>query len=329
VTDYARLCAIESGVLVTAHRSDRRTRVFDAMGSSMRRVGFIVTAICAVLAALALAPAARADGSAPSGCVDGWHSPAGKTLDLGIHASPADGGTLATATITLNGTTVASRPLPADTPSCTGTDIQKAGVPLAFDTRSFADGTYHLVVTVADADGASAAIKDVPNFEIFNPPPGSSSATLTIGSGVPAPPPQVNPGGGVLGASAGACVKPKLSMRLSQKPLRIRKGVPVLVKGKRYRFTGRLTCLVDHRRVSAPKRTKIELRQIVHGKSHLKGHGTVRSHGKVVVRFSVPRSRTLEFRFITADKKVTRVRIKVRVVKVAAHRKHHKRHEKG
>lgn len=285
-------------------------------------------AICAVPAALALAPAARAD-AAPSGCVDNWHNPAGKTLDLGIHASPADGGTLASATITLNGATVATAALPADTPGCTAADLPKPGVPLSFDTRSFADGLYHLVVTVTDADGTSAPIKDDPRFEIFNPPPGSSSATLIIGSGVPAPPPRVNPGGGVRGASAGSCAKPKLSMRLSQKPLRIRKGVPVLVKGKRYRFTGRLTCLVNHRRVSAPKRTRIELRQIVHGRSHLKGHGTVGSHGKVVVRFSVPRSRTLEFRFITADKKVTRVRIKVRVVKIATHKKHHKRHEKG
>jgi hypothetical protein len=105
--------------------------------------------------------------------------------------------------------------------------------------------------------------------------------------------------------------------------------VPVLVKGKRYRFTGRLTCLVNNKRVSVPKRTRIELRQIVHGKSHLKGRGTVGSRGKVVVRFSVPSSRTLEFRFITADQKVTRVRIKVRVVKVAKHEKHHTRHEKG
>jgi hypothetical protein len=289
----------------------------------MRRVGFIVTSICAALAVLALAPAARADGAAPSGCLDGWHNPAGKTLDLGVHATPADGGTLASATVALNDATVATSALPAGTPGCLGSDLQKQGVALSFDTRNFPDGIYHLVVRVTDTDGTSAVIKDEPSFEIFNPPAGSSSATLTIGSGVPAPPPQANPGGGVKGASAGSCVKPKLSMRLSQKPLRIRKGVPVLVKGKRYRFTGRLTCLVNNKRVSAPKRTRVELRQIVHGRSHLKGRATVGSHGKLVARFSVPSSRTLEFRFTTADKKVTRVRIKVRVVKVA--KKHHKK----
>src|SRR4051794_23001713 len=148
------------------------------MGSSMRRVGFTVTAICAALAVLGLAPAARADGSAPAGCVGGWHSPAGGTLDLSVFASPADGGTLASATISLGGTAVASRTLPADTPTCSGTDIEKPGEPLSFDTRDFADGFYHLVVTVKDADGASAAILDDPNFEIFNPAPGSASATL-------------------------------------------------------------------------------------------------------------------------------------------------------
>ena len=153
---------------------------------------------------------------------------------------------------------------------------------------------------------------------------GTATATLIIGSGVPAPQQGNNPpGGNALGASAGSCVKPKLSMRLSQKPLRIHKGVPVLVKGKRYRFSGRLTCLVNNKRVSAPKRTRIELRQIVHGTSHLEGRATVGSHGKLVARFSVPSSRTLEFRFTTTDNKVTRVRIKVQVVTVA------KKHKKG
>jgi hypothetical protein len=283
----------------------------------------------AAVAALGLAPAARADAGSPTGQVEsGFHSPVLGSLDLVVSGHATDGATLGNAAILLNGAPAAGSALCPAAQPCT--DTAGAGVPLSLDTTRYADGLYHLTVTVADSNGASSTVYDFPNFEIWNHrPTGSSSATLIIGSGVPAPPPQVNPGGGVLGASAGSCVKPKLSMRLSQKPLRIRKGVPVLVKGKRYRFTGRLTCLVDKKRVSAPKRTRIELRQIVHGKSHLKGRGTVGSHGKLVVRFSVPSSRTLEFRFTTADKKVSRVRIKVRVVKVAAHKKHHKRHEKG
>jgi hypothetical protein len=290
----------------------------------MRRVGFTVTAIGAAFVALALAPAAWADATGPSGCVSGWHSPGGGTYMLRVHASPADGATLANATMTLNGAPVASGALGADTPSCVGADLPKDGVPLSFDTKPFADGVYHLVVTVTDSDGASASALDDPNFEIFNPAPGSSTATLTIGSGVPAPPQPANPGGSVLGASAGSCVKPKLSMRLDQKPLRIRQGMPVLVKGKRYRFAGKLTCLVNGKRVSAPKHTRISLLAVIKGKSHSKGRTTVGSKGKIVVRFSVPSSRTLEFRFTTADKKVTRVRIKVQVVKPVKHKKHKK-----
>jgi hypothetical protein len=317
------LCAIGFGALVKAHRSDRRARVFDAMGSSMRRVGFTVTAICAALAVLGLAPAARADTAGPAGCVGGWHSPAAGTLDLRVFATPAVGTTLASATLSVDGTPVASVALPAGTPACTdGSQPGVEGIALPLDTRPYLDGMYRLTVSVADSDGATTTVLDSPT-EIWHPSPGSSTATLTIGSGVPAPPPGAGnpPGGGVLGAAAGSCVKPKLSMRLSQKPLRIRKGVPVLVKGKRYRFSGRLTCLVGGKRVSAPKRTRVELRQIVHGKSHLKGRALVAAHGALVARFSVPSSRTLEFRFTTADGKVTRVRIKVQVVK--------QRHKKG
>ncbi|MGG7380136.1 hypothetical protein ACQ7B2_15700, partial [Escherichia coli] len=90
-------------------------------------------------------------------------------------------------------------------------------------------------------------------------------------------PEPVNPGGAVLGASAGGCVKPKLSMRLRQKPLRIKHGVPVLVKGKRYRFTGRLTCLVNGKQHSAPKHTHIQLRALLRHRSYLKGRATVGS----------------------------------------------------
>jgi hypothetical protein len=291
----------------------------------MRRVGFIVTAIWAALAVLALAPAARADSSAPTGRVDGWHSPLQDTLELTVHARAADGAMLGSATLSFAGRQVTA-PLCGGGQTCVETAAE--GVKLLFPTRfadgsKIPDGTYPLTVTIADADGTPATLMDARPTEIWNDrPTGSSSATLTIGSGVPARQGgNTPPGGGVLGASAGSCVKPKLSMRLSQKPLRINNGVPVLVKGKLYRFTGRLTCLVNNKRVSAPKRTRISLAAIVHGKSHSKGRATVGSHGKLVIRLSVPTSRTLEFRFTTADNKVTRVRIKVRVVTQQKHKK--------
>jgi hypothetical protein len=287
----------------------------------MKRVGSTVIGIFAVLAALAIAPAARADGSPPQVWIDGYQSPTENVFALTAHGrAVADGATVSTATVSLNGTTVASGTL--CNPACA-----EGSVPLSFDTRNFPDGTYDLKVSVPDSAG-STGVADFPGFQIWNDrPTGSSSATLTIGSSVPQPQPQPlggQPGGsGVLGASAGSCVKPKLSMKLNQKPVRIKHGVPVLVKNKRYRFTGRLTCLIKGKRVSAPKRTRIDLRAIVHGKSAPKAHGSIGAGGKIVFRIASPSSRTLEFRFTGLNGKVTRVRIKVETVKVK------KKHKKG
>ena len=43
------------------------------------------------------------------------------------------------------------------------------------------------------------------------------------------------------------------------KPLRVAKDRPVLQANKRYRFEGRLTCVIKGKRLSAPKRTRIEV----------------------------------------------------------------------
>ena len=99
--------------------------------------------------------------------------------------------------------------------------------------------------------------------------------------------------------------------------------MPVLVAGKRYRFTGRLTCIINGRRVSAPKRTRIDVRAIVHGRSVRKGRTAVGAKGKIVFRIASPSSRTLEFRFTAPNGKVTRVRIKIVTVHVK------KKHKKG
>ncbi len=44
---------------------------------------------------------------------------------------------------------------------------------------------------------------------------------------------------------------------LNSKPVRVSKGVPVLKYKKAYKFTGRLTCVINGKRRSAPKRTKV------------------------------------------------------------------------
>jgi hypothetical protein len=173
-------------------------------------------------------------------------------------------------------------------------------------------------------DGNSAAIADQ-DFEVENTPRQyTDHVDLTIGSDVPGSPPGQNPGGsgGVLGGSATSCASPKLSMLLSQKPVRVRKGAVVLVRGKKYRFTGRLTCLVRDKRVSAPKKTKIQAFAIVKGRTTPKGTALVGSGGRIAIRLASPSARTLEFRFRSADGKIARVRIKVQTVEPPRKHKH-------
>jgi hypothetical protein len=284
----------------------------------MKRFGSIGTAVGAALAALVLAQAAQAAGDAPTGAVGGKRSPAAGVLQLDILAR-AGSAQLDTATVEVDGAPVSQGAL------CSGTDPCDLGrVTLPLDTTRFLDGVHHLVVAISDTAGNVGEAADE-DFQIVNQQPNySSTATLTVGSGVPAPAGGDSvSGGGVAGASAGSCTKPKLSMLLDQRPLRIRRGVPVLVAGKRYRFTGRLTCLIDGKRRSAPKRTRIDVRAIVHGRSVPKGRASVGSAGKIVFRLASPSSRTLEFRFTGLDGKVARVRIKV----AAVHVKH--KHKKG
>jgi hypothetical protein len=294
-------------------------------------------AVCAAASALVLAPAARA-ADPPTGAVtSAWHSPAGnpvgpdnkptppgtpEDMPFDVSARSATGGAnLAQATLIV-GTSARSVDLCAPAGTC-----QSGTARLPFNTRDFADGTYDLRIVVTDVDGNAATLLDDPDFQVWNyRPAGSSSATLSVGSSVPTP--QAGGGGGgsnggVESASAGSCTSPKLSMVLDQRPLRIRHGVPVLVADKRYRFTGRLTCVVNGRRVSAPKRTRIAVLAIVHGRSVSKGRATVGAKGKIVFRLASPSSRTLEFRFTAPDGKVTRVRIKIVTVHVK------KKHKKG
>jgi hypothetical protein len=293
----------------------------------MKRFGSIGMAVCAAASALACAAAAHAAGDPPTGSVASWHSPAGpETMPLDVRADAApDGPNLGQATVYLAGKPILSGDLCDPAQSCRSGEVS-----LALGTANYLDGTYDLRVTVADATGNARTVLDDPTFQIWNDrPTGSSTATLTVGSGVPQPEASRGGGssGGVRGASARSCTKPKLSMVLDQRPLRIRHGVPVLVAGKRYRFTGRLTCVIDGRRVAAPKRTRIEVRALVHGRSVPKGRASVGAKGKIVIRLASPSSRTLEFRFTLPSGKATRVRIRIATVHV--HVKKTKTHKKG
>jgi hypothetical protein len=311
----------------------------------MKRLG-TGTAVWFAAAALAAAMAFAAPAQAvpPTGavtwshqwCDAAWCAPPGEPpqpMTVDIHARSSSGSALldsaqvlingAPATVTDEKGQVTNAPLALCDPerSC---DLGRRTVRL--DTSTWADGAYHFVVAVTNADGESANIADGP-FTVNNANPNHPTADLTIGSSVSNPQPQTggNGGqGGVEGAGQSSCASAKLSMLLSQKPVRISHRVPVLYKNKKYRFSGRLTCLVRGKRISATKGTKVEIYAIVKGRTVHKATARVASGGKVTIRLASPSARTLEFRFKGADGKTARVRIKIKTVKPPKkHTKHH------
>jgi hypothetical protein len=152
-----------------------------------------------------------------------------------------------------------------------------------------------------------------------NPDLGKSSQELSIGtSGTTTTNASTNAGsgtGGVAGASAQSCRSPRLSFSLSNKPMRISKGVPVLQYGKRYRFNGRLTCVINGKRKSAPKRARVDILNKIGKKTYEKAGTTVRDSGKLTVILSYKTSRTITFRFTNTDGQRSTVNIKVKVEK--------------
>jgi hypothetical protein len=221
--------------------------------------------------------------------------------------------------------------LPLASDRCTTGSVDKA---VAIDTSKFNEGIYYWSMRVYDAVGnpvtLQSAGQEYEPFEVWHPVLGSPTQTLSIGStSIPEPQPQTNPTPKPTtkpGSTAAACRSPRLSVSLSQKPVRVRKSVAVLQYKKRYRFKGRLTCVVNRRRISAPKRTKIELLNTVHkrsGKSKKIHKKTVTkkgprigSKGRFTISLKYPRgSRTLIFRFRNADGQRSQVCIKIKVEK--------------
>ena len=138
---------------------------------------------------------------------------------------------------------------------------------------------------------------------------------VQVGSGSISPLPSP-PGGGVAGETVSSCVSPQLSMRLASKPLRYRRGVPVLAAGRTYRYAGRLTCRIDGRRRPAPRGTKIQVRNRLRGWTISKPSIELRKAGDVVARLAYRSSRVVIFRIVGARGEVMRVRIPIRVVHV-------------
>jgi hypothetical protein len=207
-------------------------------------------------------------------------------------------------------------------------DCLANGAPLiSFDSTQWPDGPHTLTVKLYDASGRVADVLKDYKTEFFNgkDPKNCSpicNSDLSVGSG--GSPSQQNGGGngnggsgGVAGESTTSCNSPRLSMELSQKPLKVAKGVLVLRSGKRYRFRGKLTCLVGGKRRSAPVKTPIELFNTIGKRTYRKGGATVRANGKITIILAYKSSRTLVFRYTNPDGRRTQVKLKIKVVKRA------------
>jgi hypothetical protein len=182
-------------------------------------------------------------------------------------------------------------------------------------TSTKADGIHRLeVVLVNDRGGRFEWERDI---EIDNTPPVSTPVvTVSVGSGniVLSPPPddgQTGPHGTPRG-----CAAPHLAMFLRDDPLRVRRRVPVLARGRKYRFTGRLTCRVNGRRRPARRGTEVQVRNRVNGHTITKRSLRVRGKGMIVARLAYRTSRVIVFRVRGADGRLVRVKIPIRVVKV-------------
>ncbi len=85
-------------------------------------------------------------------------------------------------------------------------------------------------------------------------------------------------------------------MFLAQRPLRIKRGVPVLAAGRKYRFRGRLTCLIEGRRKAAPRGTLVQVRDRRKGRTIERPAARVKTGGALVVKIAHRRSCTVVFR---------------------------------
>jgi hypothetical protein len=263
-----------------------------------------------VLAILLLAPSVAS--AAPNGSVAGWRSPAAGTMELSVQATPdsATGAALRSARATLGGVPVATASFADGTCSQTCPAI----VELPVDTHDVTDGERQLVVTIEDVEGAEKEILrqtiTVDNKPVVSTP----TVTVHIGSGTISPP--SSPPGGVTPGAGPSCRSPRLSMRLADRPLRYRRGVPVLKRGKAYRYAGKLTCRIDGRRRPAPRGMKVGVRNRLRaGWTVVKPAIEVRKAGEIVARLAYRSSRTIIFRVRGAGGELVRVRIPIRVVR--------------
>ncbi len=285
-----------------------------------------MVAFLALAASLALAPAAVADIAPPTGAVGGRTNPAAGVLDLSVQATDSGLG-LSRAAAALDGQVLAAARF-SGAGACVEVPDEDAGTgcpasdtaSLQLPTTGVADGPHTLTVIAQDAAGNIGTLVDETITVANTPPDNHSSVTITVGSGqTTVPPPGSGPGGGGVAGEGdeNGCRSPRLSVFLSQRPVRYRHGVPVLARGRAYRFVGRLTCRIDGRRRSARRGTVIEVRSLVRGRVVAKRRLKVRRDGRISERLAYRSSRVLVFHVRGTGGTVARVRIPIRVVRLS------------
>jgi hypothetical protein len=280
--------------------------------SSSRRRSWATAAGVLVATLLAAAPAAAAD---TTGAVGGVRDPATGTLDLSVQASEHSGAGLRSASVTLDGQLLDRAPF-AD-PACAAGACPAIGtVSLAVPTTGVADGPHRLAVSVEDGAGGVTTILDRVVTVANALPSHSSTATLTLGSGDTTGPTGDPPGAGPgVGGEDAGCHAPRLAVVLKRRAVRVRRGLPLLSRGKRYRFAGRLTCLAGSRRVAAAQGTPIGLRHWVTGTLQRQRVLRVGARGRFTALIRIGGRRTLAFRARSESGKIVRVRIRVGIVR--------------
>jgi hypothetical protein len=268
--------------------------------------------LAAMVAVLTLPAAAQAS---TQGAVGGVRDPASGVLELTVQAVETEGIGLRRATATLAGSALATATFAA--PDCVPGVCPAVGtVALTVPTYGVPDGPARLEVTVEDAAGTVTHVVD--QRVTVNNKPVVSTSTVTVNVGAGSKLPRPGPGGpGGPGGPAGGngCASPRLSMFLAQRPLRVKRGVPVLARGRKYRFRGRLTCVIDGRRTAAPRGTLVQVRDRRKGRTIERPAARVKTGGLVVARLAHRRSCTVVFRIRGAGGHLVSVRIPIRVVR--------------
>lgn len=344
------------------------------IGRTSRRLRSTTAAAAVMVAAAVLvAPSAQAtvtstsssvtlsvQDSTPSGAVGGVQSPAeaGSTLNLVIDASEAGAGLAsARASIGPNSASVPLCPTPGPAGGGPGGECPESvsNVPLSIDVGG--EGAHELLVTVTDTAGRTGTLADQ-TIDITGPPaPGTNAIVLGLAGGFPGPPgpppheppaPEPPARGEPPSSTPPVCPSPMLEMHLASRPVGYtRQGVPVLVRGLRYLFAGRLTCLQGRRRVGAPDGTPVrvllEHPHDLQGQAHSR-HGRLAEYmatvheGRLQVRLPILRPGTILFDYQPRGGESVQVRLRVAVThehrrgRTRRHRGHHgrtRRHRAG